>query len=74
MSSEPAFPTPHLAPYAPGLTKLEYFAGQAMQGLCAADNGSSFQDDDIMVEKVISRAEKLLKKLEENEKHPETSS
>ena len=45
----------------PGLTKREYFAGLAMQGLLASNNG---QTTKYLVKKAIESTDELLKQLE----------
>ena len=45
----------------PGLTKREYFAGLAMQGLLASNNG---QTTKYLVKKAIESADELLNQLE----------
>ncbi len=44
-----------------GLTKREYFAGLAMQGLLASNNGQSI---DYLIHQSIKAADELLKQLE----------
>ena len=46
-----------------GLTKREYFAGLAMQGLLASNNGQSI---DYLIHQSIKAADELLKQLEKN--------
>jgi len=53
-----------------GLTKREYFAGLAMQGLLASPlklNNSSDKKDDDIVRASINLAEKLIAELDKNE-------
>lgn len=66
--SEPAFPTTGLrdeqGDLSGGLTKLEYFAGQAMQGLLSNDCNQS----DIEAQ-AISHAKELFKQLNKKVKN-----
>lgn len=43
-ANEPAFPGFNKFPVDPGLTKREYFAAMAMQGLLACPMGTQFSD------------------------------
>ena len=70
-SNDPAFPaqpTTHLAGGVsisanPGMTKLEYFAGLAMQGLCA---NSNLKQDIIVGEMSVRLAAALIAELEKH--------
>lgn len=55
----------HLNPICNGLTKREYFAGLAMQGILA-NEGYNASMPDVLIEEAISQADELLKALEEN--------
>lgn len=47
-----------------GLSKKEYFAGLAMQGILASNNSSLWDKPDTVAEKSIKYANELLKQLE----------
>lgn len=55
----------NLNPICNGLTKREYFAGLAMQGMLA-NEGYNASMPDVLIEEAISHADALLKALEEN--------
>jgi hypothetical protein len=51
----------------PGLTKREYFAGLAMQGLAAFGNGESYISLEKTPEEAVKMADALLAELEKKE-------
>ena len=75
MKNDPAYPlvyqpiTPDGTPIGPtyltyGLTKREYFAGLAMQGLCAKQEHFYFKE---AAREAVAYADALLKELEESD-------
>ena len=61
--AQQAYPFEHAANNAPGLTKREYFAGLAMQGLCA-NSKSPRNQPKYLAELAVGQADELLKALE----------
>jgi len=63
---QPAFPTTSegAAFGCQGLTKMEWLAGMALQGICSADKGVTYVD---AAEFAIKHADALLKALAESE-------
>lgn len=67
---EPAFPevqpTPQFNNHTYGITKREYFAASALQGLIANNSENQYEyalDDDELCEEAVNLAEKLIEKL-----------
>ena len=56
-----AFPINERIPFHTGLTKREYFAGLAMQGMLA--NPETYGDREIMMHAAVENADTLLKEL-----------
>ena len=50
-------------PIADGLTKREYFAAMAMQGLCSFGDGNSFIRDEMIPKKAVELADALIAEL-----------
>jgi len=60
------FPFSVGANFNPGLTKREYFAGLAMQGMLASGKLYTTLDYDTLGEKAVKFADNLLSQLEDN--------
>ncbi|WP_407498834.1 hypothetical protein [Elizabethkingia anophelis] len=58
------FNIPHSQIHLPGLSKREYFAGLAMQGILASDNSGAWLKPQDVAGKSIQYADELLKQLE----------
>jgi hypothetical protein len=56
-----AFPIESITPFHKGLTKREYFAGLAMQGMLS--NPETYGDREIMMQVAVENADALLKEL-----------
>lgn len=65
-ADKPTFPYRHseLLKENRGLTKREYFAAMAMQGLCANSNSGSQHSFDRLAKEAVMYADELLKQLE----------
>lgn len=61
---QPAFPTFDGNGHYVGLTKLEYFAAIAMQGLCVSDFVNGNYNETEIAEFAVRQAKELLKQLE----------
>ncbi len=51
--------------YSKGLTKREYFAGLAMQGILAAQTITGFMESKEVAKRAVRQADELLKQLNE---------
>jgi hypothetical protein len=69
----PAFPESGRSGSISGLTKREYFAGLAMQGICANPSDGNFTDREHAMETAVAVADTLLAALEKkSESTPES--
>lgn len=69
---QPAFPVKSQQGFvSEGMTKREYFASMAMQGLCACSIAGSHKMFDVLAKEAVLYADELIKALDNPKNSPE---